>query len=66
MWMARLAVAAGEAPDGETATSVILADLGVQQALEQVRHDPSSWERVMLSPEARRTMFLENIQRSGE
>lgn len=51
MWSARLAVAAGE-PDGETVTSVILADLGVQRALEEVRHNPSGWGQVMRSRRA--------------
>ncbi len=61
MWAARVSVAL-EGRAGEEATSAILADLGVQEALEQVRRDPSAWQSAMLSPEERRGMLMNNIR----
>jgi hypothetical protein len=61
MWSARLSVAL-EGQEGEQVTDAILADPGVRQALQIVRANPASWSSVMLSPEERRSLMMQNIQ----
>jgi hypothetical protein len=68
MWAARLAVAVEDEREGERLTDVVLADPEVQEAIEEVRRDPNSWAKVMLSTEERETPGdrVEEVERIDE